>query len=262
MKVLYIYNMCHHYKLVICYPPPRDEFSENCQNDLIVIFKKTFEDQFKIEMCAKCLQLTNNIKADFAQTAGSNNTYHLVRLEGLNGLPTTRHVKLAPMRCRGGRAERRASAESAVSAGRSRITHLIYMHWEKKGIIANRGRPATTRVKNASQIGHKVNSTHASKWNTAFATTLAFSLLIYNLKGKIRGNSVPAKWRHPAWLPIAPAWIWLQWWAATTAASFWTVVGHPVLGGSGRDDSSKVSQGSVATAREKKKIWTPQNTIT
>lgn len=184
-------------------------------------------------------------------------THQLVRVEGLNGLPTTRRVKLgyavAAMRCRGGPAERRASAESGGSTGRSRITHLIYMHWEKKGIIAHRGWPATTCIKNASQTGHKVNSTHTSKWNTAFATTLAFSLLIYNLKGKIRGNSDPAKWRHPAWLPFAPAWVWLQWWAAPAAASFWTVIGHPVPVGCGWNDSSKVSQSSVATARGKKK---------
>lgn len=203
-----------------------------------------------------CLQLTNNIKADFAQTAGSDNTYQLVRLEGLNGLPTTCRVNLryavAPMRCWGGRVERRVSAENGRSAGRSRITHLIYMHWEIKEVIAHRGWPATTRVKNSSQIGHKVDSIHASKWMTAFVSTLAFSLLIYHLKGKMRGNSDLAKWRYPAWLPIAPAWLWLEWCAAPATASFWTVVGHPVLGGSGWDDRSKVSQRSVATAREKK----------
>lgn len=197
-------------------------------------------------------------KSWLAQTAGSDNTYQLIRLEGLNRLPTTRRVKLgyavAPMRCRGGRAERRASAESGGSAGRSRITHLIHVHWEKKGVIAHRGWPATTRVKNASQIVHKVNSTHASKWNTAFATTLAFSMLIYDLKWKMRGDSDPAKWRHPAWLPVAPAWLWLQRHAAPAIASFWTVIGHPVPGGSGRDESSKVSQSFVATAREKKNL--------
>lgn len=45
-------------------------------------------------MCAKCLQLTNNIKGELAQTAGSDTTYQPVRLEGLNGLPTTCRVKL------------------------------------------------------------------------------------------------------------------------------------------------------------------------